>query len=225
MIDPSIQRLNMIESQIRPSDITDQGILRAMGAIRREDFVSPERRDLAYLDIDQPLVFPKQKAPPKRFLMAPRTFAKLLQLAAVKSSHRVLDVGCGTGYSAAILAKLCQKVVALESDTILLDVASQIFKNHEIENISLVQGALPDGNLKEAPYDIIFLEGAISQSPKILLDQLKDGGRMIGIQKKDYGGRAYQWIRTGEIVSSHPEFDIPHTFILPGFEASRGFVF
>ncbi|MFM7085023.1 MAG: protein-L-isoaspartate O-methyltransferase family protein [Hyphomicrobium sp.] len=225
MIDPSVQRLNMIESQIRPSDITDQAILRAMGSVHREEFLSSERKALAYLDIDQPLVFPKQNRASQRFLWAPRTFAKLLQLAAIQPTHRVLDVGCGTGYSTAIMSKLSEEVVALETDSALAQVACDMVKAHKINNVRVLEGSLPEGCPKEAPFDIILLEGAVAQTPDKLLNQLKDGGRLVGILRKGYSSRAYRWLRSGEVVSSHPEFDIPNAFILPGFEPKRGFVF
>lgn len=225
MTDSTIQRLNMVECQIRPSDVTDLRILRAMGKVAREDFLPSSHKSLAYVDIDQPLLFSGQERSPRRFLLAPRTLAKLLQLGRIEPTHRVLDVGCGTGYAAAVVSPLCQRVIALECDPILAEVASQTLTSKGLKNVTVVQRSLGTGYPEEAGFDTILLEGCVCDVPQCLLDQIKEGGRLVAILKSGYGGRAYVWLRSGQVVSSYADFDIPEARYLPGFEAPEKFVF
>ena len=124
MIDPMQQRINMVESQVRPSDITDQRIIRAMLEVPREPFVAPALRELAYMDEAVP-VTRRLDGRAARTLLAPRTFAKLVQLAEIEPGAVVLDVGCATGYSTAVLARLANSVVALEVDEDLAAMAAE----------------------------------------------------------------------------------------------------
>lgn len=223
MSDFSLQRLNMVESQVRPSDVTDRRIPRAMSSVPREAFVSPARRSLAYLDIDLPLE-PTGPGLTGRVILAPRTFAKLLQLAAVEPTDVVLDIGCGTGYSSAILAKLAQTVVALESNTALAQEATRILQSLGADNVAVVQGELAAGYPSEGPFDVILLEGAVAAVPESLLGQLKDGGRLVAIRADGRTGRAQVWQRTGAAISERDGFDATTAF-LPGFSPVHRFVF
>lgn len=220
--DLSLQRLNMVESQVRPSDVTDRRIPRAMAAVPREAFVSAERRSLAYLDIDLPVVATGRAG--RRAILAPRTFAKLLQLARVEPGDIVLDVGCATGYSAAILGRLAQTVVAVESDAGLAQEATRVLQALGADNVAVVNGDLAAGYPSEGPFDTIVLEGAVASVPDALLGQLRDGGRLVAIVSDGRSGRAVAFQRTGEIVSESDGFDATAPF-LPGFEPVQRFVF
>jgi protein-L-isoaspartate(D-aspartate) O-methyltransferase len=223
MSDLSLQRLNMVESQVRPSDVTDRRIPRAMQAVPREAFVSSARRSLAYLDIDLPLEIPGQ-GPTGRVILAPRTFAKLLQLASIEPSDIVLDIGCGTGYSSAILARLAQTVVALERDTALVQEATRVLQAMGVDTVAVVQGDLTAGYPSEGPFDAIVLEGAVTSVPEALLGQLKDGGRLVAILSDGRTSRAQVWQRTGSAISESDGFDAAAPF-LPGFEPVQRFSF
>jgi protein-L-isoaspartate(D-aspartate) O-methyltransferase len=220
--DLSMQRQNMVESQVRPSDVTDRRIPRAMGAVPREAFVSPARRSLAYLDIDLPV--DTAGGAGGRVILAPRTFAKLLQLAAIEPADLVLDVGCASGYSAAILGRLAQTVVALESDAGLAESATRVLQSLGADNVAVVHTDLAAGYPSEGPFDAIVVEGAVAAAPEALLGQLKDGGRLVAIVSDGRSGRAVAYQRTGETVSERDGFDAMAPF-LPGFAPIHRFVF
>jgi len=224
MADLSVQRQNMVESQVRPSDVTDRRIPRAMGVVPREAFVDAGRKTLAYLDIDLPVETPGAQGRPDRVLLAPRTLAKLLQLAGVEPTDVVLDIGCATGYSSAILARLAQTVVALECDTGLAQEATRVLQSLGADNVAVVQGDLAAGYPGEGPFDVIVVEGAVASVPDALLGQLKDGGRLVAIRSDGRTGRAVLWRRTGGTISERDGFDAGAPF-LPGFEPAQRFVF
>jgi protein-L-isoaspartate(D-aspartate) O-methyltransferase len=209
----------MIDSQIRPSDVTDVRVLAALGTVARENFVPRAARALAYADVSVEVA-------PGRFLLEPRCFAKLLQLAAITAEDRILDVGCATGYSAAVLARLGGKVVALEQDADLLRIASDALSSTPI---ILVQGALIEGAKGEGPFDVIVVEGAIEQVPETLLSQLAEGGRLVavmndGAPENSANGEATLFLKENGIVGRRAVFDaaVP---VLAGFKKMMGFVF
>ena len=136
-------------------------------------------------------------ARPSRTLLAPRTLAKMLQLAEIEPDGTVLDVGCATGYSTALLSKLAGKVVALEADPALAERAARSSARARRPGLRFVQGPLEAGAPTEAPFDAILLDGAVPEVPQALLDQLKDGGRLVAIVVPDGYGRAQVWRRTG----------------------------
>jgi protein-L-isoaspartate(D-aspartate) O-methyltransferase len=220
MIDAARQRWNMVESQVLTSDVTDRRILRAMGGVPRERFVPPALAALAYMDEAVPLSAP---AGGRRWLMAPRVFAKLLQLAEIGEGNRVLDVGSGTGYSAAVLAKIAKSVVALECDATLAEEARRNLAALKLDNVSVAQGALAEGWADGAPYDAIVLEGSVCEPPAFLLDELKDGGRLVAVVRKDGLGRGTIWRRLGRSLDQWTAFDAAAP-VLPGFEAAPAFV-
>jgi protein-L-isoaspartate(D-aspartate) O-methyltransferase len=209
-------RFNMIEAQIRPSNVTDPRILAALDAVARERFVPSASRALAYADVPVPVA-------PGRFLLDPRSFAKLLQLAGVTADDKVLDVGCGTGYSAAVLARMASSVVALEQDADLVRIASEALAG-AVGTITLTQGALIEGFKGEAPYDVIFVNGAIEQIPETLLAQLAEGGRLVTVMKAGGQGRAHLFLKANGVVGQRPDFDadVP---LLAGFKKAMGFIF
>jgi protein-L-isoaspartate(D-aspartate) O-methyltransferase len=213
---------------VRPSDITDRRIIRAMAAIPREAFVPEALRDVAYMDVDVPLAAVGSAAGAPRALMAPRTFAKLAQLAEIEDDAVVLDVGAATGYSAAILAKLARTVVALESNDQLAREAKRALAGLGLDNVIVATGDLADGHPQEGPYDAILVEGAVSQAPRTLLEQLKDGGRLVAIlvPKPAQGqlGKAVVWRRQDGTIGELSAFDASAP-ILPGFERAMEFSF
>src|SRR4051812_42492097 len=191
-------RLHMIDSQIRPNDVTDPRLLAALGAVARENFVPRNARAIAYADV------PVEVAQ-GRFLLEPRCFAKLLQLAAIDTEDRILDVGCATGYSSAVLARLGGKVIALEQDADLMRIASDALST--TGNVTLVQGGLIEGAKMEGPFDVIVVEGAIEQSPDTLLAQLAEGGRLVTVMKENGQSRAVIFLKEHGGIGRRAVFD------------------
>lgn len=223
MIDAAIQRKNMVESQVRPSEISDRRVTGAMEEIPREVFVPLPMRPIAYADGEVRLKT-AQPGESRRALMAPRTFAKLLQLADIGNHDVVLDVGCATGYSAAVLALIAETVVALEEDPELAETAVETTRKLSLDNLVVVTGELVSGYPSEGPFDAIILEGAVSYVPPILLDQLKDGGRLVAVLENGPVPRAVLWRRYGEQFDQTPAFEAACPR-LPGFEAVKTFQF
>jgi protein-L-isoaspartate(D-aspartate) O-methyltransferase len=157
-----------------------------------------------------------------RYLLDPRSFAKLLQLAQITATDRVLDVGCGTGYSAAVLARLAAEVVALEQDADLVRIASELLAT-AVGRVELVQGGLIEGVKGQRPFDVIFVNGALEQPPEILLSQLAEGGRLVTVIK-DGQSRAWLFLKQNGQVGKRPDFDaeVP---LLAGFKKAMGFIF
>lgn len=221
MSDYAVQRENMVESQVRPSDVTDRRILRAMAKLPREVFVPSKLRATAYRDADT-VLSPADETGLARAMLAPRVAAKLIQLAAVEESDIVLDIGCLTGYSTAVLAELAQTVVGLESDAAMAERASALLLELSIDNAVVETGVLAEGVPSEGPYDVIMLEGAVSEVPANLLDQLKDGGRLVAIEGHERYGRACLWRRVGENFDCRVAFNAVAA-LLPGFERAEEF--
>jgi protein-L-isoaspartate(D-aspartate) O-methyltransferase len=216
MADFALQRKNMVESQVRTSDVTDRRIISALLAVPRENFVSQNARTIAYMD-GHVRLSPASLRRPERILMAPRLFARLLDLAQVEPGHRVLIIGAGSGYSAAVLSQLCSHVVALESDPDLAAKAAQNLAALACENVEVVTGGLAEGWPQSAPYDVIIIEGAVAGVSATLLEQLKEGGVLVGILVGPKSGKASIWKRLGGKFDCREAFDASAAQ-LPGFE-------
>jgi protein-L-isoaspartate(D-aspartate) O-methyltransferase len=216
MPDYAAQRLNMVESQVRTSDVTDVRIQEAMRGLPRERFVPAAKQALAYADAVVEVV-------PGRFLLDPRTFSKLAQLAQIKASDRILDVGCASGYSTAVLARIGGEVVGLEEDAELVRVAAELLPQLGA-SARVVQGRLADGCAARAPYDVIFVNGAAEQAPDALLAQLEENGRLVIVLRNGPQGRAHLFVREHGRAGSRPDFDatVP---VLSGFQKEKEFVF
>jgi protein-L-isoaspartate(D-aspartate) O-methyltransferase len=218
MIDFERLRQSMVDSQIRPNDVTDPRILAAMLEVPRERFVPQHLAGLAYLD-DDIVVREARDGRPARYLMEPMILARLVQALNLLPQDRVLDIGCATGYSTAVLTHLAGSVHGLESEA---DLAAAAQKN--IANAQIVTGALTQGAAQLAPFDAILINGSVEIVPESLLVQLKEGGRLVAVVRKGPPGRATLYARNNGAVSARPLFDaaVP---ALPGFEAPQGFVF
>jgi protein-L-isoaspartate(D-aspartate) O-methyltransferase len=220
MVDASTQRTNMVESQVLPSDVTDHRIIRAMRDLPRERFVPASLAGLAYMDEALPLT---PAGGGRRWLLAPRVEAKLLQLADIGEEDHVLDVGAATGYSSAVIARMARSVVALESDAGLAASARANLTALGIANATLVSGRLAGGWPNKAPYDAIIIEGSIEFTPEDLLDQLKDGGRLVAIVNDQGIGKATVWKRFGLSMDARVAFDAAAPE-LPEFSNAPAFV-
>ncbi len=218
MVDFAAARSNMVESQIRTNKVTDPHLLDAFETTPRERFVPEPLRGIAYVDEDVALGG-------ERFVMEPMVLARLLQAARPGPGDVALDLGCGSGYATAILSRLVATVVALEVDAALAAAANQTLDELEIDNAVVVEGQLAEGYPKQAPYNVILLNGAVSEVPLAIADQLAEGGRLVTVVSVGAGlGRATLMRRDSGVISSRILCDasVP---VLPGFEAAPGFVF
>lgn len=217
MPDFAAARRSMVDSQLKPNQIVDQRVAQAMAEVPRELFVPETLAAVAYVDEDLPIA-------PGRFLMEPIVFARLLQAAAIEPNDIVLDLGCGTGYSTAVLARLANAVVAIEPDPDLRVRAETVMAKIGADNTAIVDGDLTIGSPDQGPFDVIFLNGAAEQIPDGLVDQLADGGRLVAVQVRNGVGKTTVFERQGDLVGARELFDaaIP---VLPGFASRPGFVF
>lgn len=221
--DFSERRVKMVDGQVRTTDVTDAAILSAMLSVPREAFVDNGQRELAYIDEDLRYAVTADADQP-RYLMEPSPFAKLAQLAEIKSSDFVLDVGCGTGYSSAVLSRLASSVIALESDTTLAARATETLSSLGYDNVVVVSGALPAGYPSQAPYDVIFVGGSVEQVPEALLAQLKEGGRLVAVEGRGNAGVAAVYLKNAATVTARKAFNAA-VKPLPGFNRTREFEF
>ena len=223
MIDFATARRNMVDCQIRTKDVTDPLVTRAFLEVPRERFVPTQLVDRAYIDEDV-CVREADENGPARYIMEPVPLAALMALARVDRTSIVLDIGCATGYSTALLSLLSDSVVALECDPELARSASETLLEGGYSNVAVVEGDLAKGWPGEAPYDIIFLNGAVDDVPDALTDQLRDGGRLVAVHGQGLAGQAHLTIRRGDTVASRFAFNAA-VQPLPGFESATEFVF
>lgn len=208
----------MVESQIRTNRVTDPRLVAAFEALPREAFVGEARRGIAYVDEDLEVA-------PGRYLMEPMVLGRLLQAAAPQAHDMALDVGCATGYSTAVIARLAQTVVGLECDRSLVEAANRTLNALDVDNAVVVEGKLEAGYQKQAPYDVILFQGAVCEVPEAAKRQLADGGRLVAVVVDAGGiGRGTLVQRSGDSFSRRTLFDAA-TPLLPGFAREVGFVF
>jgi len=217
-MDYSLARSNMVDSQLRTNRVTDLRLLEAFETVPRERFVPEALRGIAYLDEDLDLGG-------GRSLMEPMVLARLLQAAQIEPGDIVLEVGCASGYTSAVLAGLAATIVAVESDPGLADLAERAFAELAIDNVVLVRGPLAAGSPEQGPYDVVLLNGAVDEAPQAIRDQLTEGGRLVTVRSEPSGlGRALLMERLGGRFSSRTLFDA-NVSRLPGFQRAPGFVF
>jgi protein-L-isoaspartate(D-aspartate) O-methyltransferase len=215
MLDSAQQRANMVATQLRTNDVTDTRLIRAILSVPRENFVPAALLPLAYMEGCLSIGR-------GRVLLDLRSFGKMVQLAGVGSSERVLDVGCGTGYSTAVFSHLAGQVTGLEQDRELAESATAQLKG--AANAHIVCSTLSEGLPARAPFDVIFLNGAVETAPRVLTDQLAERGRLVCIFRDGVVGHARLFLKEGGTVGERDAFDaqVP---VLPGFEKTRSFAF
>jgi protein-L-isoaspartate(D-aspartate) O-methyltransferase len=221
MSDFSTARQKMVDGQVRPSDVTDLRIIDAMLAVPREDFVPASQRAMAYLDIDLDIGTPGGS---KRFLIKPVVLARMLQAADVRATDNVLVVGCATGYSAAVVAKIAGKVTATEADPALVAKAADSLARLGSSNVVFKAAMAADGYAGNGPYDVIVLVGATEIVPTDLYRQLAPGGRLVGVFAMTQPQRAMIVTHSHDDFGNRALFDaaVP---VLPGLERLPAFVF
>ena len=175
-------RFNMIEQQIRPWNVLDESVLELMGKVHREDYVSPEYANMAYMDIEVPLKGTAEEAAAKGWhMLAPKIEARMLQDVKIKPTDRVLEIGTGSGYMAALLAAQAKEVVTLEIDPELAEMARENLLSAGVKNVEVKLANGATASLAQGAFDVIVLSGSVAVVPKALLEQLKPGGRLFAV--------------------------------------------
>lgn len=220
-MDFAAARHNMVESQIRPNRITDKRLIEALATVPREAFVPKELRGVAYVDEAIPIGN-------GRYLMEPMILAKLMQAATPTAGDLALTIGCGTGYAAAVLSHLVGAVVAVESDAGLAQRATETLTGMGNDTVAVIGGALANGCPDQAPFDVIFFDGAIGEIPEAVSSQLAEGGRLVAVIAGDGVGegvgKGVLMTRRRGVLTTREMFDAG-TPLLPGFERKKAFVF
>lgn len=216
MTDFAQQRTTMVDSQVRPSDVTKFTVIEAMLAVPREAFVPAGARDVAYADENIALA-------DKRVMLEPRTLAKLLDALDIQADEMVLHVACGPGYGTAIMARMAEFVVALEDDAAVAGEAQAALSEQDVDNVAVITGPLANGVARHGPYDVILIEGAIEHLPEALKVQLKEGGRIACLFAEGMLGTAKIGYKTDGRVAWRYLFNAGAP-VLPGFEAHHAFV-
>lgn len=216
MADYAQRRTTMVDTQVRPSDVTKFPIIEAMLRIPRELFVPADRREAAYVGENVDLGG-------GRVVLEPRTLAKMLEAVNIQPDELVLDIGAGYGYSTALAAHLAEAVVGLEENPDFAAEAERALAEAGADNAAIVEGTLADGAAKHGPYDVIMLQGAVQHLPEAITDQLKDGGRIVAIFQEGALGVVRVGYRIDGQVTWRFAFNAGAP-VLPGFEANRAFV-
>ncbi|WP_108659664.1 protein-L-isoaspartate O-methyltransferase family protein [Acuticoccus kandeliae] len=223
MGDEAVLRTRMVNNQLRTFDVTDHRVQDAFLTVERERYVPADERAIAYSD-EAIAISRDAIGRPSRTMTAPAILGRLLQLARVGEEDVVLLVGAGLGYTAAVLGNLASSVIALESDPDLAERATRLLEEADVTNVAVVTGPLPEGYPSEAPFDVIFVDGAIQTEPTALLEQLKDGGRLVAIEGEGLSGCARIYTKGTASVSSRTAFNAA-AGTLPGFAKEASFVF
>lgn len=215
MTDFAASRTMMVDTQVRPNDVTKFPVIEAMLAIPREEFVPASRRSVAYsgenLEIGQ-----------GRVLLEPRTLAKMVDALDVQRSDLVLDLACGYGYSSAVLARMAEAVVAIEDDSDMAAEAERRLAEAGVYNVAVLNAPLVEGAPKQAPYDAILIGGGVEAVPATITDQLKEGGRIAALFLEGSLGTVRIGHRLNGRVNWRYGFNA-HAPLLAGFSRARGF--
>ena len=216
MSDYAARRVMMVDTQVRPSDVTKFPIIAAMLAVPREVYVPRDKREAAYIGENVDIGS-------GRVMLEARTLAKLLDALDILPSDTVLDLGCGLGYSTAVIARMADAVVAVEEDEMLAAEAQRSFSTEGVDNAAVVVAPLVAGDAKHGPYDVIMVQGGVEVIPAALLAQLKDGGRIGAVFMEGALGVARVGHKADGRVVWRFAFNATAP-VLPGFAAARAFV-
>lgn len=214
-MDFAASRTTMVDTQVRPNDVTRFPIIEAMLTIPREEFVPAKLREVAYSGENL-------RISEERVMLEPRTMGKLIEAMDIEPGDLVLDIACGYGYSAAVIARMAEAVVAIEENEALAAEAERRLSENEIFNVAVMQANLAEGFAGQAPFDAILIEGAAEEVPDVILDQLKEGGRIAAIFMEGALGVAKVGHRLNGRVSWRYAFNA-HAPLLKAFTKKRGF--
>ncbi len=215
MTDFSARRRMMVDTQVRPSDVTKYPIIEAMLAVPRESFVPDAQAEVAYADQNVPLA-------PGRVVLEARTLAKMLDALDVRADELVLDVAAGLGYSTAVVARMAQMVIGVEEDEDLASEAQNLLTEINADNAIVHTGPLAAGAAEHGPYDVIIVEGGVEVLPEGLLAQLKDGGRIAAVFMTGALGEVKIGYKSGDRISWRFDFNAGSP-VLPGFARAAEF--
>lgn len=216
MADYAARRSTMVDTQVRPSDVTKFPIIDAMLSVPREIFVPVDRREAAYLGENVDLGN-------GRVLLEPRTLAKMLDWLDIRGDELVMDLGCAQGYSSAVIAEMAEAVVAVD-DADRLNGAQESLGQINADNVVLHEGSPAEGAAEHGPYDAIVVEGGVEQLPDAILDQLKDGGRIACLFVEGPLGTVRIGYKIDGKMSWRFAFNASAP-VMPGFEKHRAFTF
>ncbi len=215
MTDFALRRTMMVDTQVRPSDVTKFPIIQAMLTVPREEFVPAARREAAYMGENIDLGT-------GRVVLEPRTFAKMLDVLDIQPDEMVLDVGTGLGYSAAILSRLAEAVVAVEADSAWAGEAEAGLSDAGADNVAVVEAPLAEGAPQHGPYNAIVIQGGVEEVPETLLRQLRDGGRIAALFMDGALGVCRIGYKSDGRISWRDAFNAAAP-VLPGFTRDRAF--
>lgn len=216
MTDFAARRRMMVDTQVRPNDVTKFPIIDAMLAVPREAYLPADQREAAYVGENLEIA-------EGRVLLEPRTIAKMLDALDIQPDELVLDLGCGLGYTAALVARLAEAVVAVEEDADFAAEAQARLSAQGVDNAAVIAGPLAEGSAKHGPYDVIVVEGAVERVPEALLAQLKAGGRIACLFMDGPLGTVRIGKKADGSVAWRQAFNAAAP-VLPGFAAEPGFV-
>jgi len=218
MFDFAQARQNMIDGQLRPNRVTNPALLEAVRDLPRERFLPAELQRVAYIDDDIPL-------PNGRALLEPLVVCRMIQAADPKPTDVALDIGCGSGYTAALLSRLASTVFGIDSDPSLVQQAIANLSALSADNVVIAERPMAEGWPEHRPYDAIVVGGAVEFVPPALLEQLAEGGRLVAVvSESGRAGAARLYRKIGGVVSSRTLFDAS-CWLLPGFAKPQQFVF
>jgi len=217
MQDYAAAREMMVDCQVRPSDVTRYAVIDAMLEVPRERFVPSSKRSVAYAGEAIEMA-------EGRWLLDPRGFAKMVDVAEIDSEDAVLDVGCGLGYSSAVLSRVCRAVISIESDEGMAKAAEESLLALGYDNAAVLNTPLNEGADSEKPFDVILVQGGVGDVPQALFDQLAEGGRLVAIWMESSFGQVRVSTKTGDAISHRWIFDAAAP-LLPGFSKDVAFAF
>ncbi len=216
MTDFKTRRVMMVDTQVRPSDVTKFPIIAAMLAVPREVYLPADLREAAYVGENVMIGA-------GRVVLEARTLSKMLDALDIQPDELVLDIGCGLGYSAAVIARLADAVIAVEEDEAHAAAAQRTLNQEGVDNAAVITGPLIAGSPKHAPYDAIIIQGGVETVPPAILDQLKDGGRIAALFMDGALGTARIGYKSNDNITWRSVFNASAP-VLAGFRTERMFV-